>query len=159
MFVEATVPLALPIDDARVALQRAIAGTNLKAESTRAFDTGMDVLRSVGPRGSHGVTKQVRVLLLPAREVDGTTVVPLRWEATGAAGQLFPALDANLCLRAAGAVTTVLTIVGTYAPPLGRVGEVLDRAVMSSAATASVEALARELAASVRQAAAIDTIA
>jgi hypothetical protein len=48
--------------------------------------------------------------------------VPLRWEATGAAGGLFPALDADLILTAEGQDKTLIALTGCYRPPLGRLG-------------------------------------
>jgi hypothetical protein len=148
VFVEASIPLPLPLDRAKVALQRAIANGGLVDESHRAFAEGMAVLRSVGPRG---VAKQVRVTLLACRELDGTTIVPLHWEATGPAGHIFPVLNANLCLRSADPVTTVLLVIGQYSPPLGRFGEMLDRVVMGGAGRATAKALVRELASVVRR--------
>jgi hypothetical protein len=60
-------------------------------------------------------------------------------------------LNANLCLRSADPVTTVLLVIGRYSPPLGRFGAMLDRVVMGGAGRATAEALVRELASSVRR--------
>ncbi len=144
MFVQASAALPLGLAQARAALDRAIRDGGLVAESRRAHDEERAFLMRVGPLAHGRITKQVRVRVLPSREVGDQVVVPLRWEATGAAGRLFPTLDANLTLRADGD-TTQVSIVGSYAPPLGPVGPALDHAAMSGLATSTVNVLLREV--------------
>jgi hypothetical protein len=108
----------------------------------------------VGPRGGHRMTKQVLVRALASRVVGSTVVVPLRWEATGASGRLFPMLDANLGLTEAGQVTTLLSVIGTYSPPLGRFGAILDHTVMNKVAAGTAQTLLREIARELRRLAA-----
>ena len=151
MFVETHGVVPLPLTTARAALDRALADGGLVEESRRAYAEGVAFLMRVGPRGAHGPAKQVLVQVLPSREVGSTVVVPLRWQATGSTGRLFPALDANLGLTEAGETATLLSIVGRYAPPLGRLGPVLDRAVMARAANGTAEALVREVVAKLRR--------
>ena len=148
MFVESSFPVALPLADARAALVSALAGDGLVDESSRAYAEGLRGLRQVG---AHGLSKRVEVKTLPARTVDETTIMPIRWEATGVAGQLFPALDADLCLTAVNEVTCLLSIVGRYAPPLGGIGQVIDRTVLSGTAQSSVDAFLRELSGTIRK--------
>jgi hypothetical protein len=69
---------------------------------------------------------------------DGVTVIPLRWSATGPVGDLFPTLDANLEITACGAGRSRVTLVGSYRPPLGRVGVVLDRTVLHRAGRVTI---------------------
>lgn len=64
---------------------------------------------------------------------DAVTVIPLRWSATGPLGELFPTLDANLEISAADAGQCRVALIGSYRPPLGSVGAVLDRAVLRTA--------------------------
>jgi hypothetical protein len=146
VFVEAHVTLPMPLDAARAALDRALSDGGLVSESQRAYDEGLGYLMRVGPRPGRGVRKQVLVKLLPARLVGHTTVVPLRWEATGATGRLFPSLDANLGLTAAGDMTTVVSLQGRYEPPFGGLGATLDRAVLSGTAGATADSLLRQVA-------------
>ena len=55
----------------------------------------------VGPFGeTAGLSKRVRLELLTLRRVDHGVRLQLLWVATGATGQLFPALDADLDLLA-----------------------------------------------------------
>lgn len=59
----------------------------------------------------------------------------------GLTGQLFPALDAELTLSPDGEHRSRLRLVGSYRPPLSRVGEVLDRTIMLQVAEATIRAL------------------
>jgi hypothetical protein len=147
MFVGAELAVAVPFGIAKNALDLAVADGGLIAESRRAVEEGLVFLMPVGPRGSHGPARDVLVRLLPGRGVGETFVVPLRWEATGAAGRLFPVLDANLELVAAGKSGSRLSIAASYQPPLGKVGATIDRAGMSMIASATMDALLREVSA------------
>ncbi len=62
--------------------------------------------------------------------------LPLRWEAIGADGSLFAALDADLTLRPAGEQTTVLAITAVYRLP-SLAGSRPDRLVAGGAAAAT----------------------
>ena len=86
------------------------------------------------------------VRVLPGRFVGESLVVPLRWEVTGPAGALFPALDANLELGAVDAAVSRLSVIGRYEPPLGRLGATMDRAGLSKIASATMTALLSEVA-------------
>jgi hypothetical protein len=154
MFFEAQYVLPMSVEKARNAMDRSLADAGLVTESRRAFDDGMAFLMEVGPRGGHRMTKQVGVRTLASRDVGSTVVVPLRWEATGASGRLFPMLDANIGLTEAGLVTTVLSVIGTYSPPLGRFGAILDRSVMKKVAAGTARTLLREIATELRRRAA-----
>ncbi len=93
-----------------------------------------------------GASKLVRVQLLEPVPRDDTMVLPLRWEATGAAGRLFPVLDANLVLTVSDEDHCTLTLTGAYRPPLGGVGAALDRALLKRAAAATVRSLVSQVA-------------
>lgn len=98
----------------------------------------------VGPFGHGALAKQVRVQILPARVAHEHVVVPLRWQATGAAYRLFPSLDADLNLHAAGP-GSVLSIVASYRPPLEALGAGLDRALMSRVAKRTLDSLLADI--------------
>ena len=136
----------MPLAVAKKALDRAVADSGLVAESRRAVDEGLVFLMRVGPRGSQGPSKDVLVRFLPVRPVGGRYVLPLCREVTGSTGRLFPTLDGNLELVAEGDAVSRLSIVASYDPPLGRLGVTLDRAGMSRVASATMQALLREVA-------------
>jgi hypothetical protein len=151
VFVKAELSIALTFDVAKNALGRALADGGLVAESRRAIEDGLVFLMPVGPRGARGPSLEVMVRLLPGRFVGDSLVIPLRWEVTGPAGTLFPALDANLELEAVNPAVSRLSIIGRYEPPLGKLGATLDRAGMSKVASATMTALLRELDAQLRR--------
>jgi len=74
-------------------------------------------------------------------------LVPIRWEATGRLGRLFPVLDANLILGAGDRGRAVLRITGVYRPPLAGLGDGLDQAVLHRVAAATIKSLLRRIAA------------
>jgi hypothetical protein len=103
--------------------------------------------------GVAGVSKLVRV---QARELSWANLsvgMALRWEASGPGGGLFPVLDADLTLTPAPAPVpghgpgSLLTLAGVYRPPLGPLGEVLDRAILNRVATATVRGFLARVAA------------
>ena len=73
--------------------------------------------------------------------------VAIRWEATGPGGALFPALDADITLSAAGDDATKLTVAGVYRPPLGVLGAGLDRVILHRVAEATIQVFAQDIAA------------
>jgi len=73
------------------------------------------------------------------------TVVPIVWRATGAPG-LFPVLAADLEVATLDPHLTQLTLRGRYEPPLGALGQRLDRLLLHRLAEASVRAFLRRVA-------------
>jgi hypothetical protein len=96
MFVKADLTVGMPLSAAKEALEQALADGGLVAESRRAVADGLVFVMSVGPRGSQVLAREVVVRLLAGHDVDQRFLVPLRWEATGPGGRMFPALDADL---------------------------------------------------------------
>jgi hypothetical protein len=127
-------------DEVRLEVGFAIARERLArlSESGALFGQSEDVYGSSLTRvGVAGVSKLVRV---QARELSWTDIsagLALRWEATGAGGALFPVLDADLTLAPDG-VGTVLRLAGAYRPPLGPLGQTLDRAILHRVAEAAI---------------------
>lgn len=100
--------------------------------------TVADGFQSLTRVGLVGVTKRISVIALPPTVVGERYDIPIRWTATGAAGDLFPTLDGNLVLDPAAPGTTHITLIGSYTPPLGRLGAELDRAVLNRVARRTV---------------------
>jgi hypothetical protein len=110
--------------------------------SATAYEVGMTAVVRVGPFGEmRGASKLIRVQFLDPVRRGATMTVPLRWEAAGSAGDLFPVLDADLILTSDGDERILLGLSGSYRPPFGRAGAVLDRALMKRIATATVRSL------------------
>ncbi len=121
-------------------------GDWLDSLSQDAYAEGTSGQLRVGPFGRvPGMSKLVEVRLLEPVPHDHIVIVPLRWEATGRMGRLFPLLDANLTLSKAESGRAVLGLAGVYRPPLDGVGEELDQFVLHRVATATVRSLLNRL--------------
>lgn len=112
-----------------------LAGGEEDAAAADAMATGGRVLARAG---FAGLSKAVEVSVLEPQLRGDITVMALRWSATGPFGDLFPTLDANLEISAANADQSRVALIGSYRPPLGPVGEVLDRAVLRRAGAVTI---------------------
>ena len=125
--------------DATVArLTEMARGGLLTRVSQGAYGDGVAGLARVGPLG---VSKLAGVHFLDVAVRGESAVLPLRWQATGPGGRLFPALDADLALTPTAEHATRLSLAGAYRPPLGTVGTGLDRAIFHSVAQATIRSL------------------
>ncbi len=144
MILHDFVTVDLPVDDVRKALVNA---TALLAESaSTAYEHGEGLRMRVGPGGSRsGFAKTVEVTTGAVIVKDDTVTVPLMWEVTGA-GSIFPRLDASLEIAPLSADLTQITLFGRYDPPLGRIGERLDRLVLHRLAENTIRAFLADVA-------------
>ena len=148
MFADQAVTLDLDFPVARDQFLLLTHGNRLDGMSQDAYADGLAGQIRVGPLGGlPGMSKLVRVSLLDPVPHDDSVLVPLRWEATGLMGRLFPVLDANLMLGEDDQGRGILRIVGVYRPPLGGLGEELDQIVLRRVATATIRSLLRRIAA------------
>ncbi len=147
MFVDHAMPLGVTYPGARERFLRLAEGDLLDGMSRDAYAGGLAGRLKVGPLGGvPGMSKLVQVRLLDPVRRDDLVLVPIRWEATGLMGGLFPVLDANLVLARDDQNHAVLQITGVYRPPLDGLGEELDRLVLHQVASATLKSLLREIA-------------
>jgi len=104
----------------------------------RANHRGDLLLAEVGFGEAVRIKRTVAVELGPSVRSGSKTVFPLRWTASGAAG-LFPSLDADLEVAPLRPGHTQLAMSARYVPPFGSVGRVMDRAVLSRVAEATLK--------------------
>jgi hypothetical protein len=78
----------------------------------------------------------------------GTVIVPISWKATGV-GALFPVMNADLVLEPMGENLVQVVLRGSYQPPLGGVGRLLDRALLHRLAQASAKSFLDQLCAAI----------
>jgi hypothetical protein len=130
---------------AQARFENLVHGNWLAGVSEAAYEGAVTGLRKVGPAG-RVAGKLVRVSFLDPVYRGDVMTVGMRWEAIGAAGALFPVLDANITISPAGDRTARLALVGSYRPPLGRLGAGLDRGVMHQVAAATMRSLLRDVA-------------
>ena len=147
MFADQTATLDLDLPAARDQFLLLTHGNRLDGMSQDAYADGLAGQIRVGPLGGlPGMSKLVRVSLLDPVGRDDNVLVPMRWEATGLMGRLFPVLDANLMLGEDAQGRGVLRIAGVYRPPLGGLGEELDQIVLRRVASATIRSLLRRVA-------------
>ena len=157
MFTDHAVGLDLDYPVARARFLRLAQGDLLDGLSRDAYTDGQVGELRVGPFGSvPGMSKLVRVSLLDPVPGDDMVLVPIRWEATGRMGRLFPVLDANLIVGTDDLGRAELRITGAYRPPLDGLGEGLDQAVLHRVAGATLKSLLRRIAATLADAAGPD---
>ena len=136
--------LGLGFEAARARLANLTHGGWLASASSGAYAEG---LIRVGPFGAvPGASKLVNVRFLEPVPREDVMVLPLRWEAAGVTGRLFPVLDADLTITPAGAGQTLITLNGAYRPPLGGMGAGLDRLALGRLAAATIQALLTRIA-------------
>src|ERR1700761_7161603 len=133
MFVAHDVLLDVPFGAARPRLVGLTSDRALVEASRAAYREGLNnhagepasgsgrgsfgqVQVQVGPGAEPG-TQLARVRVLAPVERRDSITIGLRWETTGVAAGLFPVLDADITLAAAGEHTTTLTLSGVYRAP------------------------------------------
>jgi len=144
VFVGDEVQLDVSFAAARERLVQLAEGGGLLGTSEAAYDHGATGLERVGlPR----LSKLVRVQARQLAWTDRSAGLAVRWEATGPGGGLFPVLDADITIAAAGELATVLTVTGVYRPPLGALGEALDRVILHRVAVTTIRGFLARVAA------------
>jgi hypothetical protein len=131
--------LELPIPPARV--ERALLGppewlSELADQAQRRGDVLLAEV-GVGPLGPR-LGRRVAVQLGAAVAFPSMTSLPMTWEPLGLDG-LFPRLDADLEVGPLGQDRTQLAISARYRPPLGVLGQAIDRVLLHRVAEATVK--------------------
>jgi hypothetical protein len=139
MFVGSEVPLDVSFGVACARMATLAHGGWLggaSGDAYREWDTG---LARVGPLDSvPGVSRLVEVRFRDLVMHGESATLALRWETAGPGGGLFPVLDADLTLAPVAASATTLRLAGSYRPPLGKVGAMLDRVALRRVAVATI---------------------
>lgn len=114
----------------------------LKEWGIGAYRDGEGLSARIGLGGSETplVAKNVDVRLEDRYASADKAVLSISWTATGPTA-LFPRMQADLILEPLGPDLSQLSLQGSYAPPLGAPGKLLDRWVLHRVAEASVKNL------------------
>jgi hypothetical protein len=104
----------------------------------RAHHRGDLLLAEVGFGEAVRIKRTVAVELGQSVRSGSNIVFRLRWSASSGTG-LFPSLDADLEVAPIRPGRTQLAISARYVPPFGTVGRVIDRAVLSRVAEATLK--------------------
>lgn len=119
--------------------------------ATHAAAEGDAVRIRLGPQGSHGtVSKSIEAQIGQPVARGAACLIPLTWHATGVTA-LFPVFTGDIEIAAIGGSETQLSIWGHYDPPLGPIGEALDRFGLHRVAQASVRAFLLDLAMAIEE--------
>ncbi len=97
------------------------------------------------------VRKKVTVEFGEPARTSTWAVVPVTWKATFPE-KLFPLMTGKVDVAPVSKDETRLTVSGMYEPPLGKLGEQLDEALMHHFAEATVRELAESIAAALEKA-------
>ena len=116
-----------------------------------AYRHGENLSARIGVGGVEAplVAKTVEVHLEDRSVGTDRVALSISWTATGPTA-LFPRMDAELIIEPLGPDLTQLSFQGSYAPPLGAPGLVLDRWVLHRVAEASVKNLLDRLSEALR---------
>lgn len=150
VFIGAKMRLDVGFHAAQARLENLAHDGLLYRASNDAYQEWTTTMARIGPLGAApGMSKLVRVQFRDIVIHDDSAVLTLRWEATGTASHLFPILDADITLAPAGEDSTTLALSGVYRPPLGGLGERLDRAILHRIAEATIQAFAHHIEAAI----------
>lgn len=122
-----------------------VLGDGLPGLADVAYRQGEELRARIGLAGGK-IAKTVRLDAGDVVRGPGETVIRLTWEATGP-GALFPRMDADLVLAGLGPDLTHLAVRGSYRPPLGPLGAMVDRAILHRVAETCVKDFLDRLAA------------
>jgi hypothetical protein len=137
MFARYFVELPIPADDVERALSRD-PHRWLPGLAEQANFKGDRLLAEVGVGGPIRLHRKVIIELGPVVHATSKSFFPLRWTASGHPG-LFPALDADIEVASLGADRAQLAMSARYVPPLGVVRRMIDRALLSRVAEATLK--------------------
>lgn len=121
-------------------------GSCMLPMATGATDDAEAQLVRVGLTvGSRHAAVPVAIRLGHAWTRDGSTAIPIRWEAA-VLGSLFPVLDGTLILSPIGKERCRLGLDASYRPPFDSLGQWLDRALLHRIAESTVRSFLRRMA-------------
>jgi hypothetical protein len=147
MFARYFVELPIPSERVEAALSQDPA-TWMTHLAERANERGDTLLAEVGFGDEFRIARTVEIRFAPAVHTSTKAVFPFRWAASGPGG-MFPALDADLEVAPLGVGSTQLAISARYTPPLGKLGRLIDRALLARVAEATVKDFLDRVAAAV----------
>jgi hypothetical protein len=138
MYVQHSVHIDQSVEQCAAALERGPRTWFPRLQADNASAVGLRVA---------GVSVRKRVIVeLGEPETKGEwTNVPISWKATFPE-QLFPVLVGRVELVPVDKNVTRLTVSGMYEPPLGRLGALIDDAIMHSVAEATVREVTESIA-------------
>jgi hypothetical protein len=145
VFVYYYTHIACPFEQASPRLRGLQENVNAAAGEAYRDIEELRVKLGIRAEGDPRVGKTVAVRLGPPLETPYAVTIPINWEATGLPS-LFPTLAGELTLAPLGSAACQLALRGTYEPPLGALGRVIDRALLQRVAEAGVKSFVDRIA-------------
>jgi len=142
MFVHYYTDVPVPLADVEQHLNHL--RSHLGSWADVAYREGEELRARVGPNDG-ALAKEVRLELGVAEIHRAGLIYPISWSATGAE-ILFPKLNADLTLSHVGLGQTRIALEGTYDPPLGKLGRVVDRVMLRKVADSTIKTWVDQLA-------------
>ncbi len=136
MFLHYEAELPLGMSDVERGLKAV--RTDLGSLAIVAYRKGEELRAKVGP-ATGTVAKEVRLEIGSPDIHRSGLVYPVKWSAVGPE-VLFPRLTAELIVSHVGHDRTKIILDGTYQPPLGQLGKVVDRVLLRRVAESTVKA-------------------
>lgn len=144
-------PEAVAITDSvQVELPAAVIAARLRVGSSwltphaQACDEEESHIR-LGPGGPGWLGKTVAIHLGDTVQADDGLVIPFVWEASGPGG-IFPRFEGDLRLAALDPERSEFRLSGRYRPTLGKAGQVLNDALLTRLAQATMRSFLRRIA-------------
>jgi hypothetical protein len=109
---------------------------------------GWDELRTRLQAGTPALAKEVAVVVGTPRRGSVATMIPITWRATSVE-TLFPVLHGDLVIEEIADDLTQITLQGSYRPPLGHLGKMIDAVVLHRLAEACVKDFMNRMASAV----------
>ncbi|MET0565075.1 MAG: hypothetical protein ABW021_01350 [Acidimicrobiia bacterium] len=145
MFVHYETEVSLPLPEVQRGLDSV--RSELRTMADVAYREGEELRARVGP-GAGKIAKEVRLEIGPPEIHRSGLVYPVSWSAVGSE-TLFPRLNADLIVSHIGPDQTRIIMDGTYQPPLGPLGKVVDRVLLRRVAESTVKTWVDRLADSI----------
>ncbi len=136
MFVYYYAIVELPLEEVELRMETAVG--EMEQWADEAYRSGETMAGRMRLGGSVGPAKDIRFALSPPSSSSGSVTRRVTWEATGTPA-LFPALDGDLTLARVSDDITQVALRGSYQPPLGAVGRILDTGLLHRVAESSVK--------------------
>jgi hypothetical protein len=130
----------------------------IAASAGSAYRYGERLSLRLTPLSNHPTLgKLVDIDLADPYEREDRLVIPMHWWAPGAT-RLYPHLDGDLEFAPLGSMSTQITLMGSYDPPLGFVGRRADVMLLHRVAEASIRSFLTRLARTLERPAAVLTV-
>jgi hypothetical protein len=124
-------------------------GTSWLTSHAEACDEE-DLRVRIGPGGPGWLGTTVAIHLGQPEQAEDGLVIPLLWEASGPGG-IFPRFEGDLRLAALDPERSEFRLSGRYRPPASRAGQVLNDALLTRLAQATVRSFLRRIARGLEQ--------